>query len=126
MKDLTSKLTMFTTNDNASLIDELVSIIIENDISSLEELRDLEDKYFPSDDMDNKIKYLYDEMIKDSYKFDNLDSKQIDLYDEMKDKFINSKSMAEKLVLIIKMYELLNYQLKLPYGCYCLIVSERL
>ena len=126
MKDLTSKLTMFTTNDNASLIDELVSIIIENDISSLEELRDLEDKYFSSDDMDNKIKYLYDEMIKDTCKFDNLDSKQIDLYDEMKDKFNTSKSMAEKLVLIIKMYELLNYQLKLPYGCYCLIVSERL
>ena len=112
MKELTNRLMMFTTNDNALIIDTLVSEIIDNNISSLEELKVLEHKYYNNLSLDKRVELAYKEMILDTYKFDNMNSLEINKYDEMKELFDKSSNLEEKIILIIKLYELLHYQMK--------------
>ena len=126
MKELTNRLMMFTTNDNALIIDTLVSEIIDNNISSLEELKVLEHRYYNGISLDKRVELAYKEMILDTYKFDNMNSSDIDKYDELKELFDKSNSLEEKIILIIKLYELLHYQMKFPFCCYSLIISEKL
>ena len=126
MKELTNRLMMFTTNDNALIIDTLVSEIIDNNISSLEELKVLEHKYYNGISLDKRVELAYKEMILDTYKFDNMNSLEINKYDEMKELFDKSSNLEEKIILIIKLYELLHYQMKFPFCCYSLIISEKL
>lgn len=126
MKELTNRLMMFTTNDNALIIDTLVSEIIDNNISSLEELKALEHKYYNNLSLDKRVELAYKEMILDTYKFDNMNSSDIDKYDELKELFDKSSNLEEKIILIIKLYELLHYQMKFPFCCYSLIISEKL
>lgn len=127
MKELTNRLMMFTTNDNTLIIDTLVSEIIENNINSLEELKILEHSYFEKGlSLDKRIDITYQEMLLDTYKFENMSSSEINKYDDYKEKFNNSKHVEEKLILIIKMYELLHYQMKFPFCCYSLIVGEKI
>lgn len=126
MKELTNRLMMFTTNDNALIIDTLVSEIIDNNISSLEELKVLEHRYYNGISLDKRVELAYKEMILDIYKFDNMNSSDIDKYDEMKELFDKSSNLEEKIILIIKLYELLHYQMKFPFCCYSLIISEKL
>lgn len=126
MKELTNRLMMFTTNDNALIIDTLVSEIIDNNISSLEELKALEDRHYNGVSLDKRVELAYKEMVLDTYKFDNMSSLEISKYDELKDIFDKSNDLEEKLILIIKLYELLHYQMKFPFCCYSLIISEKL
>ena len=126
MKELTNRLMMFTTNDNALIIDTLVSEIIDNNISSLEELKGLEHRYYNGISLDKRVELAYKEMILDTYKFDNMNSLEINKYDEMKELFDKSSDLEEKIILIIKLYELLHYQMKFPFCCYSLIISEKL
>lgn len=126
MKELTNRLMMFTTNDNALIIDTLVSEIIDNNISSLEELKVLEHGYYNGISLDKRVELAYKEMILDTYKFDNMNSLEINKYDEMKELFDKSSNLEEKIILIIKLYELLHYQMKFPFCCYSLIISEKL
>lgn len=126
MKELVNRLVLFTNNDNALIIDTLVSEIIENKITSLEELKALEHKYYNNLSLEKRIELAYDEMIRDTYKFDNMKSSDIDKYDELKESFDKSSSMEEKIILIIKLYELLHYQMKFPFCCYSLIISEKM
>lgn len=126
MKELTNRLMMFTTNDNALIIDTLVSEIIDNNISSLEELKVLEHRYYNGISLDKRVELAYKEMILDTYKFDNMNSSDIDKYDELKELFDKSSNLEEKIILIIKLYELLHYQMKFPFCCYSLIISEKL
>ena len=126
MKELTNRLMIFTTNDNALIIDTLVSEIIDNNISSLEELKVLEHRYYNGISLDKRVELAYKEMILDTYKFDNMNSLEINKYDEMKELFDKSSNLEEKIILIIKLYELLHYQMKFPFCCYSLIISEKL
>lgn len=126
MKELTNRLMMFTTNDNALIIDTLVSEIIDNNISSLEELKALEDRHYDGVSLDKRVELAYKEMVLDTYKFDNMSSLEISKYDELKDIFDKSNDLEEKLILIIKLYELLHYQIKFPFCCYSLIISEKM
>ncbi len=126
MKELTNRLMMFTTNDNALIIDTLVSEIIDNNISSLEELKALEDRHYDGVSLDKRVELAYKEMVLDTYKFDNMSSLEISKYDELKDIFDKSNDLEEKLILIIKLYELLHYQMKFPFCCYSLIISEKM
>lgn len=126
MKELTNRLMMFTTNDNALIIDTLVSEIIDNNISSLEELKALEDRHYNGVSLDKRVELAYKEMVLDTYKFDNMSSLEISKYDELKDIFDKSNDLEEKLILIIKLYELLHYQMKFPFCCYSLIISEKM
>ena len=118
MKELTNRLMMFTTNDNALIIDTLVSEIIDNNISSLEELKVLEHRYYNGISLDKRVELAYKEMILDTYKFDNMNSLEINKYDEMKELFDKSSNLEEKIILIIKLYELLHYQMKFQFCCY--------
>ena len=104
MKELVNRLVLFTNNDNALIIDTLVSEIIENKITSLEELKALEHKYYNNLSLEKRIELAYNEMIRDAYKFDNMKSSDIDKYDELKESFDKSSSMEEKIILIIKLY----------------------
>ena len=74
----------------------------------------------------DRIELSYEQMIKDIYKFDNMTIEEIKSLDEMKEMFNNSNDVENKLILIIKMYHLLNYQMIFPFCCYKMIYERKI
>ena len=70
MKELAEALRRFTNNENARIIDDLVSLIIDNEVDDMDELKELEDGNFVKGlTLENKANEAYLSMIKDVYKY---------------------------------------------------------
>ena len=127
MKELAEALRRFTNNENARIIDDLVSLIIDNEVDDMDELKELEDGNFVKGlTLENKANEAYLSMIKDVYKYDNTNSLQIDRLDDLKDCYNRSHNIEDKILYLIKMYDLLHYQLAFPFCAYSLILKSRL
>ena len=127
MKELAEALRRFTNNENARIIDDLVSLIIDNEVDDMDELKELEDGNFVKGlTLENKANEAYLSMIKDVYKYDNTNSLQIDRLDNLKDFYNSSHNIEDKILYLIKMYDLLHYQLAFPFCAYSLILKSRL
>ena len=127
MKELAERLRQFTNNENVRIIDDLVSLIIDNEIDNIDELKELEESNFVKGlTLENKASEAYLSMIKDVYKYDNMNSLQIDRLDDLKDFYNNSTSIEDKVLYLIKIYDLLHYQLAFPFCAYSLIIKSRL
>ena len=127
MKELAEALRGFTNNENARIIDDLVSLIIDNEVDDMDELKELEDGNFVKGlTLENKANEAYLSMIKDVYKYDNMNSLQIERLDDLKDFYNNTHNIEEKILYLIKMYDLLHYQLAFPFCAYSLILKSRL
>ena len=127
MKELSEALRRFTNNENARIIDDLVSLIIDNEVDDMDELKELEDGNFVKGlTLENKANEAYLSMIKDVYKYDNMNSLQIDRLDDLKDFYNSSHNIEDKILYLIKMYDLLHYQLAFPFCAYSLILKSRL
>ena len=127
MKELAEALRRFTNNENARIIDDLVSLIIDNEVDDMDELKELEDGNFVKGlTLENKANEAYLSMIKDVYKYDNTNSLQIDRLDDLKDFYNSSHNIEDKILYLIKMYDLLHYQLAFPFCAYSLILKSRL
>ena len=127
MKELAEALRRFTNNENARIIDDLVSLIIDNEVDDMDELKELEDGNFVKGlTLENKANEAYLSMIKDVYKYDNTNSLQIDRLDDLKDFYNSSHNIEDKILYLIKMYDLLHYQLAFPFCAYSLIIKSRL
>ena len=127
MKELAEALRGFTNNENARIIDDLVSLIIDNEVDDMDELKELEDGNFVKGlTLENKANEAYLSMIKDVYKYDNMNSLQIDRLDDLKDFYNNTHNIEDKILYLIKMYDLLHYQLAFPFCAYSLILKSRL
>lgn len=127
MKELAEALRRFTNNENARIIDDLVSLIIDNEVDYMDELKELEDGNFVKGlTLENKANEAYLSMIKDVYKYDNTNSLQIDRLDDLKDFYNSSHNIEDKILYLIKMYDLLHYQLAFPFCAYSLILKSRL
>ena len=127
MKELAEVLRRFTNNENARIIDDLVSLIIDNEVDDMDELKELEDGNFVKGlTLENKANEAYLSMIKDVYKYDNMNSLQIDRLDDLKDFYNNTHNIEDKILYLIKMYDLLHYQLAFPFCAYSLIIKSRL
>ena len=127
MKELAERLRQFTNNENVRIIDDLVSLIIDNEIDNIDELKELEESNFVKGlTLENKASEAYLSMIKDVYKYDNMNSLQIDRLDDLKDFYNNSTSTEDKVLYLIKIYDLLHYQLAFPFCAYSLIIKSRL
>lgn len=127
MKELAEALRRFTNNENARIIDDLVSLIIDNEVDDMDELKELEDGNFVKGlTLENKANEAYLSMIKDVYKYDNMNSLQIDRLDDLKDFYNNTHNIEDKILYLIKMYDLLHYQLAFPFCAYSLIIKSRL
>ena len=127
MKELAEALRRFTNNENARIIDDLVSLIIDNEVDDMDELKELEDGNFVKGlTLENKANEAYLSMIKDVYKYDNTNCLQIDRLDNLKDFYNSSHNIEDKILYLIKMYDLLHYQLAFPFCAYSLILKSRL
>ena len=127
MKELAEALRRFTNNENARIIDDLVSLIIDNEVDDMDELKELEDGNFVKGlTLENKANEAYLSMIKDVYKYDNMNSLQIDRLDDLKDFYNSSHNIEDMILYLIKMYDLLHYQLAFPFCAYSLILKSRL
>lgn len=127
MKEFAEALRRFTNNENARIIDDLVSLIIDNEVDDMDELKELEDGNFVKGlTLENKANEAYLSMIKDVYKYDNMNSLQIDRLDDLKDFYNSSHNIEDKILYLIKMYDLLHYQLAFPFCAYSLILKSRL
>ena len=127
MKELAEALRRFTNNENARIIDDFVSLIIDNEIDDLDEFKELEESNFIKGlTLENKASQAYLSMIKDVYKFDNMNTLLINRLDDLKDFYNSSHNIEDKILYLIKMYDLLHYQLAFPFCAYSLIIKSRL
>ena len=127
MKEFAEALRRFTNNENARIIDDLVSLIIDNEVDDMDELKELEDGNFVKGlTLENKANEAYLSMMKDVYKYDNMNSLQIDRLDDLKEFYNSSHNIEDKILYLIKMYDLLHYQLAFPFCAYSLILKSRL
>ena len=127
MKELAEALRRFTNNENARIIDDLVSLIIDNEVDDMDELKELEDGNFVKGlTLENKANEAYLSMIKDVYKYDNMNTLQNNRLDDLKDFYNSSHNIEDKILYLIKMYDLLHYQLAFPFCAYSLILKSRL
>lgn len=124
---LIEELKLFQSESNEKIINCLIDVIIENNIDTYRELADLENNYFDKNmSLLDRINLSYKQMIKDIYKFDSMDNEEIVMLDELKDKFNKSCDVEEKLILIIKIYVLLHYQMIFPFCCYKLVYERKI
>lgn len=127
MDILISELESFINEDNRGVVEELINVLMENNIDTYRELADLEESYFDKNmSLLDRISLSYKQMIKDIYKYDNMQVDEIRDLDKMKEEFNNSNDGEEKLILIIKIYNLLGYQMIFPFCCYKMIYERKI
>ncbi len=127
MKEMAEALVKFTNNENVRIIDDLVSLIIDNEVDNIDELKELEESNFVKGlTLENKASEAYLSMIKDVYKYDNMNNIQINRLDNLKEFYNSSHNIEDKILYIIKIYDLLHYQLAFPFCAYSLILKSRL
>lgn len=127
MDILISELESFINEDNRGVVEELINVLMENNIHTYRELADLEESYFDKNmSLLDRISLSYKQMIKDIYKYDNMQVDEIRDLDKMKEEFNNSNDVEEKLILIIKIYNLLGYKMIFPFCCYKMVYERKI
>lgn len=112
-------------NNNIFYIEELSKIIIEENIQSLDELKEYERRYHRYLTIEEIIKKCIDTIDKYPYEYDGL------LYDQIQElkkerKLIDDELLENKIVHIIKYYYLTNRDNPFPYLTFKLIIQDRL
>ena len=116
-------------NNNVYYIEELAQIIIEENIHSLEELKEYEEEYHQENGksltMEEKIKKCIDIVDKYPYEYDGL------LYDQINElknerKLMSDESLDNKVLHIVKYYYLTKRENPFPYLTYQLIIQNKL
>ena len=78
MDILISELESFINEDNRGVVEELINVLMENNIDTYRELADLEESYFDKNmSLLDRISLSYKQMIKDIYKYDNMQVDEI-------------------------------------------------
>ncbi len=122
MDELIKNLTNNSTEENQELIEELIYIIEKKSITSIEELKKLEDENFTIKgqilSIEQKIDYCYNNIINSYYDADALDfEEQID-YNDYYTHLKESQSNEEKIKYITLLYELTGREHLLVYELY--------
>lgn len=113
MKELSENLLHFINNNNAKAINHLVDIIFENKIDNLEELVDIENKYFTVNNkvvpIEERLNNSYNAFRGDIYKGDNLSSEDFIKYNKLFNELTKANTLEERVLYTIEILELLDY-----------------
>ncbi|NLC48018.1 MAG: hypothetical protein GX758_01480 [Tenericutes bacterium] len=122
MRELIDKLLDHTTDVNENISDYLVNKIIDNKITSLDELYNCENII----DCEEKLKKAYQKVKKNTYKKDMLDYKTTLEIERLEDKYKELNNKEERIKYIIKMFSILKYEPIFYAQTYTMIINNEL
>ena len=117
------------TKANSNIIKELIEIIKSSDIKSEKELKNLEDENFNMNgkilNIKERVNYILS-VTNSSFDYEFLTYDEIQIYKQYKQNIVNGKTNEEKIINIIKLYNLAKRELLFPYFAYNLIIENKL
>lgn len=117
-------------NKNYKIINDLVEVITTYKISSLDELKDFQDKLFTFNNIilndKEKIDYCIKSLKSFPYDYDLLSFKEIQDYKQLMIDLENEKEMKEKIKILIKLYTLTQREMIFPYDAYNMLIRNEL
>lgn len=123
------KLLKHKTKTNSNIIKSLIEIIKSSNVKSLEDLKKIENETFTLSgkilNIEERIDYILSITIS-SLDYEFLTFEEIQIYKKYKLNIINGKNNEEKLINIIKLYDLANRELLFPFEAYNLIIKNKL
>lgn len=117
-------------NKNYKIINDLVEVITTYKISSLDELKDFQDKLFTFNKIilndKEKIDYCIKSLKSFPYDYDLLSFKEIQDYKQLMIDLENEKEIKEKIKILIKLYTLTQREMIFPYDAYNMLIRNEL
>ena len=117
-------------NKNYRIINDLVEVITTYKISSLDELKDFQDKLFTFNKIilndKEKIDYCIKSLKSFPYDYDLLSFKEIQDYKQLMIDLENEKEIKEKIKILIKLYTLTQREMIFPYDAYNMLIRNEL
>lgn len=127
--DLINELKKHQNKDNLPIIKELSDIIKNNNIQTLNQLKEFEEKIFKTNNKNltkkEKINYAFEIMIP-SYDYEFLTYEEIQVYKIYRNNVLTEKNDDEKIKNLIKLYSLKDCELIFPFEAYNLIINDAL
>ena len=124
--DLKNKIT----NDNKKLVLELSTFIIDNKITSLEELKQKEDEIFTYNtkvlNNEERINYCLDMIKYSSADYDLLTYEEIQVYKGLKQDLQTSNSIEQQIKDLILLFSMTNRDMMFLTEAYSLIMLNKL
>lgn len=117
-------------NKNAMLIKKLTDIIVSNNINTIDELKNFEDKKFTLDEKvlttEERIDYCVEILRSFPYDYDCLDYDQIQEYKYFRKTLETSDSNEQKIKALILLFDLTSRTLFFVYEAYNLIINNEI
>lgn len=128
--ELVNNLLKNINSNNSKIIKELVDIITDNKINTLEELKKYEENKFKINNnfisKEEKIDYCLSIIKYSSYDYESLDYDEIQLYKKYKNEINTKNDLNIKVLNLIKIFDLTNREIYFPYETYEFIVNKKL
>lgn len=122
MNELINILTNNSTEETHELIEDLIYIIEKNSITSIEELKKLEDENFTIKGQilsrEDKVNYCYNNIINSYYDADSLEYTELRTYNKYYKTLKNTSSIEEKIKYISLLYTMTGREHLLVYELY--------
>ena len=114
-----------TTND-IKICFQLYEYIKENEINSIDELKKCENRNFFTEDLKQRNEILYFAYITDNTHLDKYDQNIYSKLNELNDKYLSLEDEGQKAITLIKIYNIIHWQLKYPYIAFCAIIKDEM
>lgn len=117
-------------NNNYKIVNELIEIITEENITSIEDLYDYQNDYFKIDGRslshNEQIEYCRKKINSNLFIRENIDFMDVNKIGILKEKLKNTTSNKEQTIILIQLISLLEENMMLPYDAYNLIMNNEL
>lgn len=128
--DLVNNLLKYINSNNSKIIKQLVDLITDNKINTLEELKHHEENKFKTNNKfmnkEEKINYCLSIIKYSSYDYELLDYDEIQLYKNYKNGIVTNDDLNIKILNLIKIFNLTNRDNYFPYETYEFIIDKKL
>ena len=126
MNELIEKIEEHKDTNNEEVCEDLIDIIKDFKIDSLEELLTFENKYFSSSNLSDKLKTKYLSYQSDNTYFDFLEIDSINKVRDYEEKYLNVTDELQKCKYLILLLNEVQRDLFFPYEAYLLIEKDEL
>ena len=130
MNELISKIDEHKLDNDPKICYELLDLIINCEINSLEELKKLEEQKFTINGIllleEDIVESLYNAYISDFTHIEKLEKEDNSRLIVLENEYKKAENIEDKIIILIKMYSIMNWSMELPYRAYCLIMENKL
>ncbi len=128
MNELIKNLTNNSIEETQELVEDLIYIIEKNSITSIEELKKLEDENFTIKGQilsrEDKVNYCYNNIINSYYDADSLEYNELRTYNKYYKTLKNTSSIEEKIKYISLLYTMTGREHLLVYELYKYLTND--